>query len=388
MADKWYYGRDGQQDGPVTLSQLKSMVTTGQVVGTDLVWCEGWDEWMPVSGTSELKTSKGPPPPPMSPQNECRQCREPILPAWKACPACGVLVSPEEPTQPHLKTGANSVVNANIRQVPTVGAPVTRHAASPLVQTGSDSVVKATIDASNNLHQHGQFVKNQTVVHDQSNTVIHESSIGSLIRMMTSGFSNERANEIESQIASLPDDPAELFPVLAQTLRHLLREAKRAFKQEKRLFAGASAPGNFAEALKDAKAQVTGLSKENRKQLDLCKQILDKLHDVGHASNDSHLISDIDRLDDCLIETESLLKKRFTLRQSKMFVMLGLFGVPLFLVIGVMMLSAGQGFGLLLALLYGCMAGVGYWFFTTTLTNLEQGIADAEKVTSELADRR
>ncbi|HUT12066.1 MAG TPA: DUF4339 domain-containing protein [Thermoguttaceae bacterium] len=45
MAVQWYYGRGGQQHGPVTTQQLQKLLASGQLQPSDLVWREGMAEW-------------------------------------------------------------------------------------------------------------------------------------------------------------------------------------------------------------------------------------------------------------------------------------------------------------------------------------------------------
>lgn len=49
MDDSWYVGRNGERRGPFTTAQLRQMVASGQVAGTDLVWCQGMAAWAPCS---------------------------------------------------------------------------------------------------------------------------------------------------------------------------------------------------------------------------------------------------------------------------------------------------------------------------------------------------
>lgn len=42
---EWYYVKDGQRHGPVPLEAMKSMLQSGYLTKTDLVWREGMVEW-------------------------------------------------------------------------------------------------------------------------------------------------------------------------------------------------------------------------------------------------------------------------------------------------------------------------------------------------------
>jgi hypothetical protein len=46
---EWFYAKNNEKRGPVSGSQLKSMVVSGEVAGADLVWCEGMADWIPAN---------------------------------------------------------------------------------------------------------------------------------------------------------------------------------------------------------------------------------------------------------------------------------------------------------------------------------------------------
>lgn len=48
MANEWYYAKDGQQLGPVSAKELKSLADSGQLRGDDLVWKDGMPDWKPA----------------------------------------------------------------------------------------------------------------------------------------------------------------------------------------------------------------------------------------------------------------------------------------------------------------------------------------------------
>lgn len=64
----WYYAKDGQRNGPVSLDDIQRLLAGGSLRETDLVWREGMTDWMPAAGVPELKPAAPaiPPPPPMS----------------------------------------------------------------------------------------------------------------------------------------------------------------------------------------------------------------------------------------------------------------------------------------------------------------------------------
>ena len=46
LTQEWFYSFGNQKKGPVTAEELKTLVTTGQLQATDLVWMEGMKEWV------------------------------------------------------------------------------------------------------------------------------------------------------------------------------------------------------------------------------------------------------------------------------------------------------------------------------------------------------
>ncbi len=44
---EWFYAKNDEKKVPVSGSQLRSMVVSGEVAGDDLVWCEGMGDWIP-----------------------------------------------------------------------------------------------------------------------------------------------------------------------------------------------------------------------------------------------------------------------------------------------------------------------------------------------------
>ena len=53
----WYFAKNNKQQGPVTGSDLKKMVLSGEVAGTDLVWRDGMKDWVPASEVSNFEAS-------------------------------------------------------------------------------------------------------------------------------------------------------------------------------------------------------------------------------------------------------------------------------------------------------------------------------------------
>jgi hypothetical protein len=61
---QWYYSRGGQQAGPVTVEELRGLLTNGQVAPTDLVWTEGMANWQPAGQVPALQAPAQPVPAP------------------------------------------------------------------------------------------------------------------------------------------------------------------------------------------------------------------------------------------------------------------------------------------------------------------------------------
>jgi len=55
---QWFYGRSGQQNGPVPTEQLRQLVASGQVQPTDLIWKEGMASWVPATELEQLAAAE------------------------------------------------------------------------------------------------------------------------------------------------------------------------------------------------------------------------------------------------------------------------------------------------------------------------------------------
>jgi hypothetical protein len=53
----WYYNVVGEQRGPVSIMELRSMVTAGKLRPDDFVWKDGMSDWLPTSQVPELQPS-------------------------------------------------------------------------------------------------------------------------------------------------------------------------------------------------------------------------------------------------------------------------------------------------------------------------------------------
>ncbi|MCW1912364.1 GYF domain-containing protein [Luteolibacter sp. GHJ8] len=51
----WYYAKNGAQQGPISLEDMKSRIAMGEIGDSELAWREGMSDWMPVGTIAELK---------------------------------------------------------------------------------------------------------------------------------------------------------------------------------------------------------------------------------------------------------------------------------------------------------------------------------------------
>lgn len=54
----WFYVRNNQQVGPVSIEQLQGMVQSGELRAEDRVWGEGMPDWVKVATVPELQTAR------------------------------------------------------------------------------------------------------------------------------------------------------------------------------------------------------------------------------------------------------------------------------------------------------------------------------------------
>lgn len=55
-APKWYYNAAGVEQGPVTIRDLKDLVSRGELGSNSFIWKDGMDDWAPLSEIPELKS--------------------------------------------------------------------------------------------------------------------------------------------------------------------------------------------------------------------------------------------------------------------------------------------------------------------------------------------
>lgn len=51
---EWFYGKEGQQYGPIDEVTLRARIATGEIGSQDLVWHEGMDSWKPLQDVRHL----------------------------------------------------------------------------------------------------------------------------------------------------------------------------------------------------------------------------------------------------------------------------------------------------------------------------------------------
>src|SRR5260370_156106 len=106
---EWYYARNNQRLGPVSMEQLKQLSSRGELSPTDLVWKDGMANWAAANTVTGLFTAAAPAP--MAPRQ-----------AAVVAPAPGV--TDDDVVQ--LMPGSGSTGGTEMEQAPTVDAP--RHA--------------------------------------------------------------------------------------------------------------------------------------------------------------------------------------------------------------------------------------------------------------------
>lgn len=51
----WYYAKNGHQNGPLPTEDIIDRIAMGEIAPTDLAWCEGMGDWLPVGQIPQLK---------------------------------------------------------------------------------------------------------------------------------------------------------------------------------------------------------------------------------------------------------------------------------------------------------------------------------------------
>jgi hypothetical protein len=112
----WYYAKNGAQQGPVALEDMKSRIAMGEIAPTDLAWREGMADWMPVSSIAELKVEAPP----------ARQEAEPAPggPSYAPAPAPAATSAPVEPYRSPVAAPAPAASQLAPGQVPSQGLAI------------------------------------------------------------------------------------------------------------------------------------------------------------------------------------------------------------------------------------------------------------------------
>jgi hypothetical protein len=140
MAD-WYYTGDGEQHGPVSADTLKQLAANGKLKPTDMVWREGFPQWVAASKT-KLFAKPGAIAPPRPPEAHAH------APAMVAAPMPAAAPDPlplSEPANPDLPPSVYPTSFA-APTMPSAPAPV---AAVPLdyhrVQLVEGQMISSTV---------------------------------------------------------------------------------------------------------------------------------------------------------------------------------------------------------------------------------------------------
>ncbi|HEY1121519.1 MAG TPA: GYF domain-containing protein [Haloferula sp.] len=98
----WFYAKNGSQQGPLSTDEIKSRIAMGEIGPSDLAWCEGMSDWMPVGQIPQLKIEapvreETPPPAFGAPAPSSSPYQSPASPA--AAPVPGQLMPGQKQSQ-------------------------------------------------------------------------------------------------------------------------------------------------------------------------------------------------------------------------------------------------------------------------------------------------
>jgi TM2 domain-containing membrane protein YozV len=54
MPQEWFYARNGQQNGPVTIAEVREMAVSGRLRLADHVWREGMETWLVAGAVQDI----------------------------------------------------------------------------------------------------------------------------------------------------------------------------------------------------------------------------------------------------------------------------------------------------------------------------------------------
>ncbi len=94
---EWYYARNNQRLGPVSMEQLKQLAASGQLSPADLVWKDGMANWAAASTIAGLFAASAPAPAPIAAP------RPPAAPTTAPAPG----ISPDDVVSLPLSSGSS-----------------------------------------------------------------------------------------------------------------------------------------------------------------------------------------------------------------------------------------------------------------------------------------
>jgi hypothetical protein len=65
VTEEWFFAKDDEKFGPVSLERIRELAEEGTLQSSDLVWKEGMADWIPSSSVVELEPEPKPDPPPL-----------------------------------------------------------------------------------------------------------------------------------------------------------------------------------------------------------------------------------------------------------------------------------------------------------------------------------
>ncbi|WP_435893404.1 GYF domain-containing protein [Oceaniferula spumae] len=54
---EWFYGKDNTQHGPVSDLEVRTLISTGQIDASTIIWREGMTDWLPLKDVSEFQNA-------------------------------------------------------------------------------------------------------------------------------------------------------------------------------------------------------------------------------------------------------------------------------------------------------------------------------------------
>ncbi len=104
MSDQWFLLKDQKQEGPYSYEELTSLIETGSLKRSDLLWKEGMAQWQPADQIEGLFLKAAPPPPPPSPVEAVSPPPPPAAvapPPPPPAPPAGQYATPPAVNRPH-----------------------------------------------------------------------------------------------------------------------------------------------------------------------------------------------------------------------------------------------------------------------------------------------